>query len=168
MKFIKLLDPRGVTLSEPGLTIAKQALQAREMFPSLVSQSRLSYWRVGDPVAFDGVRFLIGLAPTFSLPDLRFADVLNESLATQPRPDLTVDVFDVDDLQQGQLMPAYFPGLKGISSTPVVGIWNHGQLMDVRTGAEAMNLVLQRLSIDETAEKIVKSVRPPSNALLDD
>ena len=169
MKFLKLLDPRGVTPIGPGVTIAEQALQARERFPRLVSESHLSYWRAGDRIIATGVRFLIGLAPTFSLTDLRLADILNDALESKPRSDLVVDVFDVDDLQQGRLKPEYFPGMVvHITGTPIVGAWEKGGLQHVLTGANAVNSLFQYFGILGTAESLVMSIRPPTPNLLDD
>lgn len=168
MKFLKLLDPRGVTPAGPGLTIAEQALQARERFPRLVRESRLSYWRAGDPIARAGDRFLIGLAPTFSLADLRLADILNDALNSKPRSNLVIDVFDVDDLQQGRLIPQYFPGTDNITATPALGVWEDGQLQRALTGAKATDFLLEYFAIPETAESLVKSVRPPNADLFDD
>lgn len=167
MRFLKLLDPRSVTPFGPGLTIAEQARQAREMFPKLVSESRLSYWRPGEPIARSGTRFLVGLAPTFSLSDMRLADLLNESLKSKPPMDLVIDVFDADDVQE-KSVAEFFPGLDRIATTPIVGIWENGRLQRVLSGADAMNFVLQDLGIPETANTLVKSVRPPPSDLLDD
>ena len=168
MKFLTLLDPRGVTPLGPGLTIAEQAMQARKRFPRLVGESRLSYWRAGDPIVRTGVRFLVGLAPEFSLADLRLADILNNAVKSKARGDLVIDVFDVDDLQQGRLIPEYFPGAASITATPVLGVWEDGTLKRVLTGAKAMNLLLEHFGIQETAESLVKSVRPPKPEFLDD
>ena len=119
-------------------------------------------------IANRGIRFLLGLAPTFSLADLRFADIINQSLESRPEAGLQVDVFDVDDLEQGRSIPAYFPRLDAILSTPVVGVWENGQFQRVLTGGPAMNLVFQVLQIDQTAETVVRSVRPPTADILDD
>ena len=124
----------------------------------------------GDPISSRGVRLLIGLAPTFSLPDLRLADVLNDSLASRRPADLAVDVFDIDDLQQGRLIPAYFPdsGLATIISTPVLGIWENGHLKSVLIGADAVNFVLNHLGVDQTAETLRMMLCPPTADVLDD
>lgn len=170
MRFLKLLDPRGLTLEGPGLTHAEQGRKAREMFPLLVKESRLSYWRPGDAIASRGTRFLIGLAATFSLIDLRLADILNEALASRVRDGLVIDVFDIDDLAQGRLVPLYFPGsgLKTIAATPVLGIWESGVPQRVLIAGTATNFLLQYFKIGQTAQELRKSVCPPSASLLGD
>ena len=94
-KFIKLLDPWNSVPFGPGLTIAEQAIRARQAFPEMVARSNLAYWRPGDAIQHSGTRFLLGLAVSFSLSDLYLADLLNEALgkcaAAMPR----VDVFDL-------------------------------------------------------------------------
>ena len=81
MKFLKLLDPWNVTVDGPGMTIRQQALRARELFPQLVAESRLKYALIDGLPPEHGTRWLIAMAPTFSLQDMRFADLLNERMA---------------------------------------------------------------------------------------
>jgi len=169
MRLLKLLDPRGITISGPGMTIAEQALRARHEFPGLVDASALRYWRPSQPIPARGTRFLIGVAPTFSLMDLRFLDIINEALGHSLAPNsMIVNVFDVDDTMQGELLPQYFPIIVRVQATPIVGQWENGQLKGIWTGGDAINEVFKYLGIDISPEQLVRSVRPPSASILDD
>jgi hypothetical protein len=167
LKFLKLLDPRGVTAFGPGPTIAERARAAHGLFPQLVKQSRLRYWRPGDAVEQSGARLLIALAPTYSLMDLRFADVLNEALATRQVQDVVVDVFAIDDIRDVRQIGEYYPGLKNAVCTPIAGLWNHGRLEGIHFAGNAINFVFRYLRIDHSAERVSASVRPPAADLLD-
>ena len=84
-KFLKLLDPYERPAffdSEAAVRyIDEEQQRAREQFPLMVAQSNLHYWRPGDPISTQGIRFLLALGAGFSLKDLRFADVFNEALS---------------------------------------------------------------------------------------
>ena len=151
----------------PGLTVEEQQIQAGMAFPGLVLNSALSYWRLGDPIPAQGVRFLIAIAPSYNLADLRFADLLNMELKARPRKDLVVHVLNLDDTQ-GHPLADYFPGLAGYPGTPVVGFWEDGRLVDIWRSGEAMNRVLQYFGIPTTAREVHESVCPPSPSLLED
>lgn len=162
MRFLKLLDPRGVTPFGPGPTIAEQARCAIERFPPLVEESLLTYWRPGDPVQNCGSRFLIGLAPSFSLLDLRFADILNESLSINQHIKTRIDLFAVEDIKDLNSIQLYYPGLEHIPTTPVVGYWLDGLLQTIRFGGNAINFVFMYIDVNESAKELAKSVHPPS------
>jgi hypothetical protein len=43
---------------------------AAELFPRVVAMSKMRLWRIGDPVSNVGSRILIGVAASYSIPDL--------------------------------------------------------------------------------------------------
>lgn len=170
-KFLKLLDPRKVVMQQPG-SIAQQAHAAREEFPRMVRRSNLHYWRLGDPILTEGTRFLIGLAVTFSLYDLRFADIVNEALSKPPNNAKRVDVFDILDCQTWDELNGYFgetpiPFL-GWGTHPIVGIWQDGVFQRKLIGHEGMDHVLRDLGASVSVEEIVTSVNPPAPGLFED
>jgi len=167
-KFLTLLDPRGVVAVPPGLTIGEQAIKARTEFPRLVEMSRLRYWRLGNHIPEVGSRLLLGVSPTFSMPDMRLLDLVNQSLSEQSGHSLCVEVFDLDDSQRGALLPIYFPGLTGIPPTPIAGIWCNGRLERVHFGDDAIAETLLFARIPVQVEDLKRSVRPPTSAILDD
>lgn len=73
MKFASLLDPRAVVAEGAGLTIAEQAVRARQLFPQLVERSEFKYWRPDNEIKPSPVRLLCGVCPTFDLGNLRLS-----------------------------------------------------------------------------------------------
>src|SRR5438132_14053905 len=110
-KFIKLLDPWKSVPFGPGLTIAEQAIRARQAFPEMVARSNLAYWRLGDAIQHSGTRFLLGLAVSFSLSDLYLADLLNVALGKRAAEMPRVDVFDrSEEAATSEDLKEYSPG----------------------------------------------------------
>lgn len=126
MKFLKLLDPYELTDNDPSAA-GRQQQRVAELFPKLVTKSRLHYWRPGDAIVADGVRLLIGLAASYDLKDLRLADIINDT--QEWKPNLHIDVFNVEDCNDIKDVPEYFPGIAlDYYVTPIVGIWEKGVL----------------------------------------
>ncbi len=166
MKFLKLLDP-WETQEGAGLLIEEQQRQAAELFPELVNVSRLHYWRPGDAIVSDGERYLIGLAASFDLGDLRLADIINELLALQPS--VRVDVFNVEDCRDAKDVKKYFPDLDPpCFSNPWVGRWENGVHKATRFSFEARCYILESLGATITAAESVAGLCPPDRSLMDD
>src|SRR5438132_13916962 len=131
-KFARLLNPYEVVAEPPGELVAPQGVRARLLFRTMVEGSCFHYWSPGVPMVTSGLRYLIGMAVTWSLVDLHFADILNEALAKQNGAGAQVDVFDVEDAESWEALDRYFPntdlGKPGWHAHPIVGRWEKGQL----------------------------------------
>lgn len=167
VRFLKLLDPR-----------EKRQHRAGELFPELVRQSRLHYWRPGDPLSSAGVRLLLGLAASFSLPDLRLADVINESLAKNGEG-VRVDVFNMaTDLHALNELEDYYPLLKESgqvvppigfrSPQPVLGVWRSGVCQEVLFMYNALKRSLEIVKSPITPEELPSQLPPTSWKFFDD
>jgi hypothetical protein len=110
------------------------------MFPSVVAASRLHLWNPGDPVRLDGLRLLIGVAPSYNLRDLATLDLIEISLPTHSAG-AWVDVFDVDTCRAQSDLQTFFPGITKVLQTPVMGIWSAGDLTEVLQGFHARERV---------------------------
>jgi hypothetical protein len=162
MKFLKLLDPRDCR-EGTGLSVGAQQNLASQRFPALVAKSRLHYWRPGYPIPTSGTRILAGLAASFSLLDLRFADVLNEALGYPTTVPLQVDVFNLQDdvTAKGSLAP-YFPGLRDpCVTTPVIGIWKDGVHQGNWIGGKGIDVALEILNVPLTVADLARSLEAP-------
>jgi len=175
MRFLKLLDPR------ERMDAGEQQRRAGELFPELVRDSRLHYWRPGNPVYSDGLRLLMGLAPSFSLPDLRLADVINESLA-KTSDGTRVDVFNMaTDLNAPVGLADYYPLLREHSHLvppvgsvgwrlpqPVLGVWRSGVCEELLDGWKALKRTLELVQSPLTPEQFHSQLPPTSWEFFDD
>ena len=170
MNFLRLLNPRDPAHSGvdgPG----RQQRAAAAQFPELVAGSLLRYWRPGDAIATSGQRFLIGAAASYSLYDLRFLDVVNQSLRDH-RPNVVVDTFNLDDLRGPLPLEAawrsYFPGTTVIYMTPVIGEWMDGRFIGLSGGGSAMDHVLKVVGSTRLSSQICRETQPPEAELMAD
>jgi hypothetical protein len=164
MNFLRLLNPWACTAPED---VGWQQRNAAEVFPEEVAKSRLHYFRPGDPIHGKGTRFLIAVAASFSLPDLRFLDVINKALRDNSPP-VWVDVFGIHEVRDSQSWQEYFPGTAIVARTPVVGKWQDGRLLHVRFGAEGMNDVLNAAGSRMRAHHLTQGLSPPAPELMED
>ena len=166
MKFLKLLDPFSLQTNDitaPG----RQQEQAALLFPKLVEQSNLHYWRPNDEIVSHGLRLLVGLAATFDLKDLRLADIINEQLDRSSS--VHVDVFNVaSDCSNFADLANYYPvEPASYVATPMVGFWRDGKFESVESGFEARRLILEAVGSSVSAEESVSNLAPPDPSLMD-
>jgi hypothetical protein len=123
--------------------------RAGEVFPSLVAQSLLALWRPGDPIPRTGMRLLIGAAASYSRYDLELLDRVNDTLRQRGEgPDhLRVDVFDMSRLHDQSCFDDFIPGLRPVQVTPVVGLWDAGELVRKEQGAAARTFIAALLDL---------------------
>jgi hypothetical protein len=112
----------------------------------LLSHSSLGLWQLGDGVPGVPSRVLVGVA-TWSGYDMRLLDELNETCMRRPNPNERIEIFDTNDVRQEQL-DEYVPGIGKVVGLPVVGIWENGILIQKESGAVALNLLIDRYSLD--------------------
>ena len=164
MKFLTLLNPWDTRLGS-GLSSGEQQRLATKRFPVVVSQSKLTYWRIGDPVQSTGTRFLLGLAASYSLMELWLADVLDEALDELARrgDSLRIDVINVanlDEVRDGEVRASLFPGLsKKQAVTPFASQWIDGRHTCTKWGFEACRFILDSVGSQKRADDLGRDYR---------
>jgi hypothetical protein len=107
----------------------------------------MHWWSIGDPVRSTGRRLLIGAA-VWSGYDMRILDYVDAALADPRFADLTVDVFDCDQVQPPDGFESYIPGIGPVAGTPVVGLWVNGSLVDRASGYHGRKIVADLFGFD--------------------
>ena len=171
-KFATLLDPRKLVVTDTTSNLAERAHAARLHFPVLLRQSHLDLWTPTMPVAVVQMRYLIGVAVSFSLLDLHFLDIVNSSIASRAPCSTKFDVFDLDDVDSKYSFRDYFPHTENIitswDSHPIVGEWVNGELTEVQVGYPAINALLSFLGAHDTAEDLVRRVHSGDRQIFED
>lgn len=154
MRFTTLLDPDDLVrkfVSDPGT----QQRSAHALFPKLVRNSRLNYWRVGDPILSNCQRLLIGVGASFSLTDLQFLEMINNRLE-HIGSSAIVDVFDIADLEDEFQIAKYYEQFQVLHTHPIVGVWHSGALSRVDEGYAGMKLVFHSLGISSDPQDVFR------------
>lgn len=107
--------------------------EARNRFWTLIEGARLRRWRKGEAIPSSGRRLLVGLAPSYSMPDLEFAEALRE-LLRRTRSNTVVEFFDILDVETMADMQSYIPRMGKVYRTPVDGRLECGKLDRKRSG----------------------------------
>jgi hypothetical protein len=97
--------------------------------------SGLRVWRPGDSIASQGRRILLGVVP-WSRYDMEALDAVGKDLRGA-----RVDIFIVDECKSEAEIEEFVPGVGAVFQTPVVGIWDDGQLVDKAWGLEGRQLL---------------------------
>jgi len=103
----------------------------------------LKRWRKGQPVAAKGLRLLIGLA-AYSRDEIKLAQDIANIVALQPG--MTIEFFSLQDIQNQADFDNYIPAMGDATpmrfvSTPVVGLWEDGVLIQVSQSGLALQMV---------------------------
>ena len=148
MKFIELLDPSDLPNNDPS-AVGEQQKRAGELFPSLVEASNLCYWKPGDTIQSEGVRYILGMAASFNTLDLKLADLLNQRLSELNDPLIQVDVFNILDITKIEDINLYFSDAPNVTlgwhCTPLVGKWVDGIQIHASAMESGRNFMLQEL-----------------------
>lgn len=136
--FIRLLPG-----AEFGPVGAEQEHAAR-CLPNAVRSSRLGWWPDRQAATVHGRALVVGVAP-YSRDDLRLLDALDEALerAAGDRP--CVQVFSVLDCRGNRDADRFIPGLGAFFQTPLVGLWEDGELRAKGWGKRARDLVQEEV-----------------------
>ena len=124
--FHELLDNAGRL--EPG----PLQTAARQRFPSIVKRSHLERRVVGDPVPCNGKYIIIGIA-SYSPRDLRLLDEVDAAYRLW-KDVAKVAVFDLMECRDRNDVERFLLNSADVKQTPVVEIWDGGQLMTFQTG----------------------------------
>lgn len=131
--------------ARPDLGHVERQRLAQAQFPSLVEQSHMKMWRIGDTVPPPGNQVIwIGVA-TWSLYDMELLDVLEAKLQQTTLKE-GIWVFDIDTFDWLQF-EKHLPGIGKIFHPPIVGSWNQGVLEERLSGAKAREWLIQRLGL---------------------
>jgi hypothetical protein len=114
---------------------------AAELFPRVVAMSKMKLWRIGDPFSNVGSRILIGIAASYSIPDLQLLDEITSNISDQ------MDVFDVSDCKEMKDFENYIPGIGNVYATPIIGYWENGVLKESLSGFHARNWLVNRYQL---------------------
>jgi hypothetical protein len=132
---------------EPNLPLADRYRRAVAQLPHRVRRSGLEWWRDRTGPHGPGRLLLVGVA-VWSDYDLHLLDLMNEAIAARNQPDLTVAIFNIDELASQEEFGRIFPGIGEVLQPPVVGCWADGRLRDKAYGFEARRLVARLLGFD--------------------
>ena len=143
--FVELLTERN------NIPIQEQQSQAGILFPSVVTESKLNLWHIGDSIPCEGKLILIGVAAEFSVQDLELLDKINERLSNLPGIDERVDVFDVSACKKMSDFESYIPGIGNVYQTPVVGYWEDGEPREKYSGFQAREWLVNRYQLTDSS-----------------
>jgi hypothetical protein len=119
----------------------KDPMWADRRFQLLIANSPFPFGRWNDPIPQRGLRLLIGVA-TWSGYDMRLLDVIAEAPPpSDPSAAPLIHLFNTADCKEPGDFKKYIPKLRGVSQTPVVGVWRDGRLYEAKEGYEARELV---------------------------
>jgi hypothetical protein len=114
---------------------------ARQQFPSIVKKSHLERRVVGDPVPCDGKYIIIGIA-SYSPHDLRLLDEIDAAYALW-KDVAKVSVFDLMECRDMNDVGRFLLNAVDVRQTPVVELWDDGQLVTFQTGLPMTHKVLR-------------------------
>jgi hypothetical protein len=110
-------------------------------FYALLADSGFNHWIYGDPFPLVGRRILLGLT-NYSEQDLNLLDSLRTKLAEYPTTTDRIDVFCIGEYKTLEARAKCLPGLDRYQ-TPVVGIWQDGDVEEKAYGADGRKLIME-------------------------
>jgi hypothetical protein len=122
-------------------------LLAAELFPRVVAMSKMRLWRIGDSISTVESRILIGVAASYSIPDLQLLDEINKRLSGESIISDRVDVFDISSCKEMKDFENYIPGIGNVYQTPIIGYWENGVLKESLSGFHARNWLVNRYQL---------------------
>lgn len=106
-----------------------------------ITENRMSLQKFDNNVSKTGVKFLLGVCPSWNLYDLYLLDCINDSLQKKSF-DEVFEVVDLDDLSRSEI-EKIFGDIKP-NQPPILGIWKDGILQNSFGGWEAKNLLIEK------------------------
>jgi hypothetical protein len=132
---------------------SEQQKYVHEQFRKLLSESRLRAWDPGDPTPLTGRRILVGVAD-YSTIDMALLDALDKIVSNQLGPDDTIQVFNVLDCTKMEDFEEYVPGIDPVYQTPVVGVWEEGQIDRRASGKPSVDLLRSILGLTDDLDRV--------------
>lgn len=131
--------------AKPPFDPADLQSRAQQQFPSLVSQSHLQPRKPCGPIPSAGIQVVIGVA-SYSPQELELLDDVN-SAYNNWRGKVQITVFDVLECQAMSNFEKYLPGAGLVAQSPVVAVWEGGNLAAQQTGLRMVREVLKARQI---------------------
>ena len=138
MKFEDLLKPASTNPAE-------QQRLAKLRFPDLVREHSMRLWKPGDSYSTVGVRFLLGVAASYSVPELELLDRVAVGVSKGTLKSAAIDIFDMSTITDVQDFDLYIPDIGRVTRSPLLGIWIEGRLIERAEGFAATQRVLRAL-----------------------
>lgn len=148
MEFKSLLEPVDLSISA-----GEQQRRAGERFPALVQASRLKLWSPSLVLSPTNRWIILGLAASYSIPELRLADVLEARAADSTAGDIYV--FDIDGLPPSEVAGTVFSRLTRIVATPIAAVGEGSACEAVAQGGRALELAIQWLGLSVTLAELI-------------
>ncbi|MEQ1904949.1 MAG: hypothetical protein ABL888_12250 [Pirellulaceae bacterium] len=160
MKFIQLLNP--YVLDNSGIqAVESQQAEAMNEFPKMITRTQMRYWKPGQSISQIGNRFLLGVAASFDLKDLRLIDLVEEYFSREKNA--TIDVFNLDDCDSIENLNLYYPGsFSGVPGNPILGQWSEGIHVGTCCGMQARMRVLEILGLVPDFPKYFGDLNSPT------
>ena len=131
--------------ARPDLGHVETQRLGKAQFPSLVEESHIELWRLGDPFPPHGEHVIwLGVA-VWSLYDMELLDVFEAKLSQETLRE-RIFVFDMDSFV-GLDFENYLPGIGKIFHPPIVGSWSQGVLEEKLSGAGAREWLIRRFKL---------------------
>lgn len=134
------------------LPIREQARYIKGRLADVASDQQLKFRRLSDPILPASRRVLIGVA-TWSRYDFELIDAIAEKRQKSGASDEVVEIFDADEQFDDPAAPKqdferYVPGIGKVFGSPVLGIWEGGDLVTRASGAAARQILIDRYELD--------------------
>lgn len=120
----------------------EQSAYISKRLPDVFLDSEITIWSAETSTPRSGRRTLIGIAP-YSLADLQLLDAVAESLSKGHAKQERVEVFNILSCADQNDIDQWVPGIGKIYQTPVVGMWNDGQMIYKASGVEARRSIIE-------------------------
>ena len=142
IRFVDLLELNA------NLKPGQQQQRATEEFPSVVQNSHMEIWRLGEELPTSGAHIWIGVA-SYSIPDLEMLDAIEAKLSREPAQNERIHLFDVSSFTGMRDFEKYLPGIGKVYQTPAIGIWEDGVLKEKASGTAAKNWLVRRYQLSD-------------------
>lgn len=148
MRFEDLIQPHVLRKGRDDFSLpAKDQREAADCFPYLVARNGLRYWTTEEEVQVRGGSYLVVGVVTWSRRDMQ---LLDEMVARNTDDESKLDallIFNAYSFQSVEELKRRIPGIGEVYQTPVIGIWEHGQLIQTASGFAARQLLQERFGV---------------------
>ncbi|XCN71145.1 MAG: hypothetical protein Q3M24_12550 [Candidatus Electrothrix aestuarii] len=134
MHFERLLTSQ--SYRSPG----EQQRWARDKFSALLAESSLEELPSEEFVKSKG-RTILLIVAVYSLNDLRLLDKLDELCSRQKKMAVGMYIYDIENINSQYDLDKFIPGILPAYQTPMIGIWENGELKKSAWGNDALGVL---------------------------